>query len=59
MLTITAQHINKVTITNLPGQVLYSHQFDAEQVVTDVSMLQRGLYLLRVNDGQVTKFVKK
>jgi hypothetical protein len=58
-LTITAQTITNVTITNLVGQTVYSHDYNAEQVHINVADLPEGVYFVRVNGSEVRKFVKE
>ncbi len=59
-LTITSSNaINQITITNLLGQTIYSHQYNAEQVQVDVSGFVAGVYFVKVNGVEVRKFVKE
>ena len=57
-LTISASSaINELTITNIIGQTIYSHQYNATKVELDVMALPPGVYFVKVND-EVRKFIK-
>lgn len=59
-LTITAKDgIKTVVISNLLGQTVYSHYYNAQQVQVDVADLLTGVYLVKVNGTEVWKFVKE
>jgi len=59
-LTITSDDkISQITITNLLGQTLFTGNYNSEQVAVNVADLPAGLYLVRVNDTEVRKFVKR
>jgi len=55
----TNQPISKITITNLLGQTLYSLQYNSLQVNVNIAALAPGMYFVKVNDGEVRKFVKE
>jgi Secretion system C-terminal sorting domain len=55
----TNQPINQLTITNLLGQVTYTHEYNTEKVQIDVADLPKGMYLIRINGSEVRKFVKR
>jgi hypothetical protein len=60
VLTISCpERIASVAITNLIGQTLYSHKYNASQVQIDVSTFPAGIYLIRINGTEVRKFVKQ
>ena len=60
VLTIAAQNgINQIVITNLIGQTVYANQCNAKKVQIDVSILLPGVYFVRVNGGEMKKFVKE
>jgi len=48
----------QITITNLLGQNLLSQNYNSPKVLMDVSTLPSGLYFVKVNGGEVRKFVK-
>ncbi len=59
-LTITApNNIGNVTITNLIGQKVYTHECNAEKVQVDVSGFAAGVYFIKINGAEVRKFVKQ
>ena len=59
-LTISSPNkIAQITITNLLGQVTYTHEYNTEKVQIDVADLPKGMYLLRINGSEVRKFVKR
>jgi hypothetical protein len=59
-LTIVAScNITTICITNLLGQVLYSQNYNAEKATISVADLPQGIYLLKVNNAEVRKFVKE
>ena len=58
-LTITSRDkINTVTISNLLGQVMYSHEYNTTQVQVNIADLPKGIYFIKVNGTEVRKFVK-
>ncbi len=60
LLTITAsENINTITISDLIGQTVYSHDYSASQVQIDIASLSAGVYFVKVNGTDVRKFVKE
>jgi trimeric autotransporter adhesin len=55
----TNQTINQLTITNLLGQTVYTHEYNTEKVQIDVADIPKGMYLIRINGSEVRKFVKE
>jgi Secretion system C-terminal sorting domain len=55
----TNQPINQISITNLPGQTIYTHEYNSEKVEVDVATLPAGMYLIKINNTEVRKFVKQ
>jgi len=51
--------INQITITNLLGQTIFTHNHNTEQVQIDVANLPSGVYFVKINDCEVRKFVKE
>ena len=51
--------INTVEITDLIGQVLFKHNYNAMSVHIDVADLPTGTYLIKINGTEVRKFVKE
>jgi sugar lactone lactonase YvrE len=59
-LTLTSNdRITTIDISNLLGQVVYSHQYNAQQVQLDVAALPAGIYILKINESEVRRFVKE
>ena len=59
-LTITATNkITTITITNLLGQTVYTHEYNNEKVEVNVAGLQTGVYFVKINGVEVRKFVKE
>ncbi len=60
VLTINAKDkISTIAINNLVGQIVYSHEYNAQLIHVDVSNLTPGMYLIRINSTEVRKFVKQ
>ena len=58
-LTITpGENITTVAITNLLGQTICTHEYNTDKVEIDVAGLPTGMYLIRINDSEVRRFVK-
>lgn len=59
-ITITsAESITGITISNLLGQTLINQNNNSKQVQVDVTDLQAGVYLVKINGTDVRKFVKQ
>jgi len=59
-LTVTnTQPITNITITNLVGQMLSTHNYNTEQVQVNVADLPAGVYFIKINSTEVRKFVKE
>jgi len=59
-LTITASHpITMVSISNLFGQIVYKRQYSADNLQVDVADLPAGIYLVKINNTEVRKFLKE
>lgn len=59
-LTISAtEKICTVAISNLVGQTLLSREYNSPKAEVDVSTLSAGVYLVRINDTEVRRFVKE
>ena len=59
-LTITSpQNIIHITITNLIGQTVYTHEYNTPNVQLYVADLPPGIYFVKVNNTEVRKFVKE
>jgi hypothetical protein len=63
----TNEPITQLTITNLLGQTLYCHGERSRTMTNanyqlqtiDISALQRGVYIIKINNTEVRKFVKE
>jgi len=51
--------ITSITISNVLGQAVYTHQYNSPQVQVNVADLPTGVYFIRVNDSVVRRFVKE
>jgi len=51
--------ISRITITNLIGQTLFSHEYNTEGVQVSVAGLPSGVYFVKVNGVEVREFVKE
>lgn len=51
--------ITSVTIHNLLGQLVFSGEYDKQQVQVDISTLPSGLYLLKTNGIDTRKIMKQ
>ena len=51
--------ITHITIANLIDQTLYNNEYNTPEVKVNVAGLSPGLYLIRINDTEVRKFVKE
>ena len=59
LLNISATYqVKSVLISTIDGRTIYSKTYDKEDIVIDVSVIPAGLYLLRINESDVRKFVK-
>ncbi len=59
-LTLSSQtKIISVTITDLPGKIVFSKSFNSQQVEINVNNLPSGVYLLKINNIFVRKFIKE
>ena len=59
VLNITGSNITSVTINNLLGQTVYTHEYNSSQVQVNVADLPKGMYLVRINGSEVRKFIKE
>ena len=62
-ITITAQHLTNITITNLLGQTMLSKDYNTDQVTIKIETLPAGIYTLKTTttEGEktITKIVKQ
>ena len=56
-ITIEAQNINEIYISNVMGQKIYETSVNDDQVVVDVNDFPSGIYMIRVvtDEYEVTK----
>jgi hypothetical protein len=59
VMVISSEIISTICISNLLGQVVYSHQYNTKHVQIDVADLPKGIYFVKVNGSDVRKFVKE
>ncbi len=58
-LTINCREkISSVQITEMTGRTVYQHKCNSEHIKIDVSHIPSGVYLIRVNDVVVRRFLK-
>jgi sugar lactone lactonase YvrE len=55
----SSECISKVCITDMIGQSVFAERYNAREVSIDVSALPAGIYMARINDTEVRKFVKQ
>lgn len=59
-LTVSAaDDITSLTITNLMGQTMYSRRTASATVQVPIADLPSGVYIVRINDTEIRKFVKE
>lgn len=51
--------ITSIIITNLLGQTVYTNECNAPRLQIDVADLPNGTYFVKVNSGEVSRFVKE
>ena len=51
--------IRQVTIYSLLGQTVFTHLYDDDQALVDVAYLPAGMYLVKVNNAEIRRFVKQ
>ena len=59
LIIVSDNAISQITISNLLGQIIYSNQYYSEKTQVDVSGQPKGVYLVRINGTEVSKFVKQ
>ncbi len=55
----TSDRITTVAINNLMGQTIYSQLYNSPEVKIDVADLPTGMYFIKINGSEVSKFVKQ
>jgi hypothetical protein len=59
-LTITSSgKITNISLSNILGQILYKEEENANELKIDVRNLQPGIYLVKINDSAIMKFIKE
>ena len=51
--------IKSISICNIAGQVIYAHEYNAQNAQITTSAFPPGMYFLKVNDTYIKKFVKQ
>lgn len=51
--------IETLLITNLIGQVVHAQFYNTNKAVLDMSTLPKGIYFVKINSAEVSKFVKE
>ncbi len=58
-LTVTAStEISSVAIYDMLGRIVFTGKYDAQHVEVDISSLQNGLYMVRINEYETRKILK-
>lgn len=58
-LNITAKEkITSIAISNVVGQQVFTQNFNTQNAHIDIADLPKGVYIIKVNDVSVKKFVK-
>jgi hypothetical protein len=55
---ITANDMTAITIMNMPGQTVLEGKYDGGHVSVNIGGLPTGVYIIKVNNGVVRRFVK-
>ncbi len=59
-LNINSVHkITSVSVSNILGRIVYSNEYNAENIRLNITQLQPGVYFVNVNGGCVGKFEKQ
>ena len=58
-ITSTLPSVNTLSIFNLLGEQLLSKNYNTNKVTLDVRDLPNGIYVIKVNDMVVKKFIKQ
>ncbi len=59
-LNVTAtEKIHSLTIASILGQTVYSHACETEKLLINVALLPPGIYLLKINETEIRKFIKE
>jgi sugar lactone lactonase YvrE len=53
------QKINNIVITNLIGQIVYNHDCNKETAQINIADFAPGVYLIKINNHLVRKFIKQ
>jgi len=56
---ISTENISSISITSLVGQIIYANNYKTDRVYVNISDLPAGMYLIKINDRQIQKFVKE
>ncbi len=54
-----SEKITKITITNLLGQTVFTHEYNTEKAEVNVANYPAGIYFVKINGTEVRKFVKQ
>ncbi len=55
----SSKQLNKITVTNVLGQIVYDKMVNSKKEEVDISSWSPGVYTIRLNDAQISKFVKE
>ncbi len=51
--------IYHIAVSNVVGEIVYTSEFNANQIKLNIQYLPAGVYFLRINSSEVKKFVKR
>ena len=55
----SSANIDQITISDLLGQPIYSHEYKSKRAQVNIDGFARGVYLIKVNGTEVQRFVKQ
>ena len=60
-LTVNAEAMTRITITNTLGQVVYDNNVNSDNEVVDMSQFDAGIYMVRITteNGSIVRKVSK
>ena len=59
-LNVTAStNITSISVNNILGQQVFGSKYNAEMAKIDVSALPNGMYFIKVNNIETSRFVKE
>ena len=59
LIVVAKDKIDEVTIVNLLGQIAYTQKFTSEKAELDLTTIIPGIYLIKINEINVRRFIKE